>query len=378
MTSIKALLLAGGVGLMAATSVAAESYRMAHFQPEGETTVRTAKWFAEALNEATDGEIAFELFSGGVLLPAKSSLQGIGDGVAQEGFHTSGYTPSELPLSNALSGSGYIVSDPTALGAAYADWVANDPEGQAEFAEHNVVPFGGFSTPGYPAICNTSEPITELDQLQGLKIRFPGGLTSKLAQDLSVIPVNIPATEIYQALQTGQIDCAGILAAWLNIDNSLDEVSNSVTLLNWEGSFNSPVQLYNKDFWQSLTDEQRGTIMELVAQAHARLQIDFLSSDEKALATSEEKGHAIVEPGESIQNAVQEWVDNGLGGRNELVKDVYGVEDPEALVASFQPYLDKWAGLIEGMEDPGNEEELTKVLYDNLYGQLDPATYGMD
>ncbi|EAU48694.1 hypothetical protein R2601_03938 [Salipiger bermudensis HTCC2601] len=30
------------------------------------------------------------------------------------------------------------------------------------------------------------------------------------------------------------------------------------------------------------------------------------------------------------------------------------------------------------MEDPGNEEELTKVLYDNLYGQLDPATYGMD
>ena len=378
MTSIKALLLAGGVGLMAATSVAAESYRMAHFQPEGETTVRTAKWFAEALNEATNGEIAFELFSGGVLLPAKSSLQGIGDGVAQEGFHTSGYTPSELPLSNALSGSGYIVSDPTALGAAYADWVANDPEGQAEFAEHNVVPFGGFSTPGYPAICNTSEPITELDQLQGLKIRFPGGLTSKLAQDLGVIPVNIPATEIYQALQTGQIDCAGILAAWLNIDNSLDEVSKSVTLLGWEGSFNSPLQLFNKDFWQSLTDDQRAEIIKLAARAHAKAQIDFNSSNQKALDTTASKGHPVVEPDESIQNAVQEWIDNGLGDRAAVARDAYGVEDPEALFASFEPYIEKWRELISNMDDPLDEDELTQVFYDNLYGELDPAEYGMN
>ena len=69
MTSIKALLLAGGVGLMAATSVAAESYRMAHFQPEGETTVRTAKWFAEALNEPFTGVHAQASASDKVKLP---------------------------------------------------------------------------------------------------------------------------------------------------------------------------------------------------------------------------------------------------------------------------------------------------------------------
>ena len=382
MRTMKALLLAGSLGALAATGAVtgaqAETYRISHYQSDGETTVRVAKWFAEEIEKATDGEIAFEVFTGGVLLPAKATLQGIGDGVVQEGFHTSGYTPSELPLSNALSGFGYIEPDPTTVGAAFADWAINDPAGNGQYAEHNVVPFGGLSTPTYPAICNTDEPVTTLEDLQGLKIRFPGGMTSKLAQDLGVIPVNIPAPEIYQALQTGQIDCAGILAAWLNIDNSLDEVSKSVTLLGWEGSFNSPLQLFNKDFWQSLTDDQRAEIIKLAARAHAKAQIDFNSSNQKALDTTASKGHPVVEPDESIQNAVQEWIDNGLGDRAAVARDAYGVEDPEALFASFEPYIEKWRELISNMDDPLDEDELTQVFYDNLYGELDPAEYGMN
>ena len=86
-----------------------------------------------------------------------------------------------------------------------------------------------------------------------------------------------------------------------------------MTLLGWEGSFNSPLQLFNKDFWQSLTDDQRAEIIKLAARAHAKAQIDFNSSNQKALDTTASKGHPVVEPNESIQNAVQEWIDNGLG-----------------------------------------------------------------
>ena len=86
----------------------------------------------------------------------------------------------------------------------------------------------------------------------------------------------------------------------------------------------------------------------------------------------------MVEPDESIQNAVQEWIDNGLGDRAAVARDAYGVEDPEALFASFEPYIEKWRELISNMDDPLDEDELTQVFYDNLYGELDPAEYGMN
>jgi len=133
---------------------------------------------------------------------------------------------------NSLAGFGFVEPDPVTIGAAVADWLMHDPAAQKEWLDHNVVAFGGFSTPSYPIICNTAEPVTSLKQLKGLKIRWPGGVNAKLTEDLGGVPVNIPGAEIYQALQTGQIDCAGVPATWLNIDNSLDEVSKSTTLVN--------------------------------------------------------------------------------------------------------------------------------------------------
>jgi len=302
----------------------------------------------------------------------------VGDGVAQEGFHTSGLTPSELPLSNALAGSGFIETDPTAIAAAFADWVMHDPAGYREYRDHNVVPLGAFSTPAYGIHCNTSEPITTLDQLKGLKIRWPGGMASKLTQDLGGIPVNIPAVEIYQALQTGQIDCAGILAVWLNVDNKLEEVTSSSTLLNWEGSFNSPVHVFNADFWKGLTAEQRKIVMDLAARSQAKIQINFNTANQKAYDDAVANGHQVVEPDEAVHAAVAEWVAAGLGGRTDIARDAYGVQDPEALYASFEPYMEKWGALIRGMADPNDEEELTRLFLDNMYNDLDPATYGME
>lgn len=377
MKFLKSLVAAGGFCLVLAGGASAETYRIAHFQPDSDSTVITVRWFADQMAKETDGRIEFEVFSGSVLFPAKAHLQAVGDGVVQEGFHNAGYTPSELPLSNALSSYGFIEPDPTTIGAAFADWVMHDPAGQEEYFSHNVVPIGGFSTPSYPIICNTSEPITEIDQMKGLKIRFPGGANAKLTQDLGGVAVNIPAGEIYQALQSGAIDCAGILASWLNIDNSLDEVSQSTTLMDWTGAYTSPLQLYNRDFWSGLSTEDRALIFKLAARAQAKLQIRFNTDNQKALDASAAKGHPVVEPGESIQKAVAEWVDNGVGDMAGVAKDTYGVEDPEALFESFHPYVEKWRGLVDGMKDPNDEDELTQLLLDNMFNDLDPATYGV-
>lgn len=377
MKRYKRLLLACAAVIAVTGSASAKDYRWSQWQPDNESTVIANRWFLDELKKQTKGEISFEVFSGGVLMPPRSHLQGIGDGVVQGGQVTGGYTPSDLPLTNALTGFGFIEPDPTAIGAAYADWAMHDPAGNKEWTSKNIVPLAGFSTPTYPIICNTAEPVRTLDQFKGKKIRWPGGASAKMTQDLGAVAVNIPAPEIYQALQTKQVDCAGILAGYLNIDAKLEEVSKSTTLIKAGGSFISPQIAFNSGFWKGLTDEQRSTIFKLAARTHAKLQIFYTAADEKALKTAQSHGHIVVEPEASLRHAIDKWVADGVGDMAGVAKTTYGVKDPDALFASFRPYVKKWHDLVAKMKDKNDEEELTKVLYDNMFADLNPATYGI-
>ncbi len=378
MKKLTSMLMAGGFTAALATTAMAESYRLTTYAPPNEAASIHQTWLADTLREKTNGAIDFEIFYASTLVPAKEQMKAIGNGVAHAGFQAMGYIPSDAPLNNALTAYGFIETNPTAIAMAFADWSMHDAGALSQYDKAGVVPFGGFSTPTYPFICNTDEPITSLEQFQGLKVRFPGGANAKLTQDLGGVPVNIPGTEIYQALQTGAIDCAGILAAWLNIDNSLEEVSKSVTLANWTGSYNSPFHLANKSFWQGLTDEQRALYMETTARGTAKMQIFFNENDIKAIEMAKANGHAIVEPDAEFKAAVQAWVDNGVGDMAGVARDTYGIDDPEAFFATFDPYVEKWGKLVRAMDNVNDEDALTQLILDNMMNDLDPAVYGMN
>jgi TRAP-type C4-dicarboxylate transport system substrate-binding protein len=373
----KPLLLACAAVIAVTTGASAKDYRWSQWQPDNESTVVVNRWFVQELAKATKGEITFQIFSGGVLMPPRAHLRGIGDGVAQGGQITGGYTPSDLPLSNALSGFGFIEPDATIIGAAYADWAMHDPAGNKEWTSKNIVPLGGFATPPYPIICNTSQPVRTLADFKGKKIRWPGGAPAKMTQDLGAVPVNIPAPDIYQALQTKQVDCAGILAGYLNIDAKLDEVSKFTTLINAGGSFISPQIALNKDFWKSLTNEQRSIFFQLAARASAKVQILWNVNDEKALKAAQAKGHQVVQPDASLRGAIDKWIADGVGDMAGVARTTYNVKDPEALFASFRSYVKKWQDIVAKMKNKNDEEELTKVFYDNMFANLNPATYGI-
>ena len=170
--NLRSLLLAGGMTL-AATAATAETYRLTTYAPPTEGASIHNTFIAEQVCEKTGGEVCFEIFYASSLVPAAGQMKGIGDGVAHAGFQAMGYVPSDAPLNNALTAYGFIEQNPTAIAMAFADWGMHDPAALEQYKKNNVVPFGGFSTPTYPFICNTSEPITSLDQFQGLKVPLP-------------------------------------------------------------------------------------------------------------------------------------------------------------------------------------------------------------
>lgn len=108
---------------------------------------------------------------------------------------------------------------------------------------------------------------------------------------------------------------------WLNIDNTLDEIVRSVTLLEWTGSYNSPIHLYNKDWWQGLTTEQRQILIGLAGEAAAKIRFRFTVLTEKAYSDAGAKGVTIVEPDASITEKVAEWVEAGVGDMAGIAKN---------------------------------------------------------
>lgn len=369
--SLAALVLASAPAL-------AQDPRAASYLPDNNIQTKHAFVnFIPRLAEATGGEVEFVSLTGGVLLPAKSILMGVGGGVAQMGFHSTNYTPSELPVAYSVSGVGFENPDPYVLGFAFADWVMHETVVYDDFRRNGVIPIGGFSTPRYLLICNTPEPIQSPDDIRGKKIRFPGGQAAKLADHLRLTPVSIPAPEMYQALQNGQVDCAGIFATYLDIDMQLHEVARSVTDLQLPPVFFDAMQVYNADFWQGLTPEQRKAVFDEAARSMAEMTVDFATTTEASFAFAAEQDIPIVTPDAELAASINEWIAAGAG---DMVGEArrLGVEDPEAVLASFRAYVEKWDGLMDGVSDPNDADELTALLKAEIFDTLDPATYGAE
>jgi len=379
MKALHVLLLAGTATLVTAGIGLAEEFRASTWLPATDIHSRYAiGWYAEKVAEDTDKEITFQTFYGGALLPATSTLKGTGDGVAHLGFVTSANVTADLPVANALSAFQFIELDPIVLGMAYADYIMNDPVGYKDWRQHGVVPVGGFGNAPTTFHCRSATPPTSMDDLKGLRVRFPGGVITQFARDLGMIPVTMPAGEKYQASQTGQVDCASIYPTFLNIDNSLGEVTRSTLLINIGTNFIQPSHVFNAEFWRNRTTDQRQILLNEAARAMAKMEVDYLGSQATAIEMAKATGHVFAEPDQSIKDAIDQWVANGVGGMADEARNTYGIEDPEVLFASFQNYIDKWKPIVSNLNDRLDEEELTQMILTHLIAPVDAATYGMD
>ena len=111
--------------------VSAQQMLSTWLEPNHIITLEAHQGWANLVKEATNGDIDFEVFVGGALIPAKSTMQGTADGLAQVGFHTATYTPSDLPVSNALADMGFETPDSYVMSLAFGDFMMNDAEARA-------------------------------------------------------------------------------------------------------------------------------------------------------------------------------------------------------------------------------------------------------
>lgn len=330
--------------------------------------------WGEKVEEASGGALKPEVYTGTVLLAPRATLQGIRDNVVQVGSHPAVYTPSEMPVAMAVQELGFNFDDALAVLLAVTDWSMTNQTQLDEWKTNEIVYLGGYATPPYLLFCR--EPVTNLEEIKGKRLRTAGSTVSQWVEEVGGIPVNVPSSEMYSGLDRGTLDCATNAGSDL-IDRSLWEVAPHTTVLSTGMYYSGPKWGYNTDFWASLSPEERKTLMDVTADAVARLGVNYTKRANDALKEAAEKGNTIHEPAEDLMASVEAFREKSLADVYKAAEEKYGLTNGQEVVDDFRAAVDRWTTLLEGI-DRTDEAAVAELVKTEIYDKLDPETYGVN
>jgi len=329
--------------------------------------------YAKRVAEQTGNGVKFDVHSGGVLLPARTALSGITNGVAQYGHVTGAYVPADLRYDNVLNDLAFVADDPLAAAIAVTEVKLTNELLQKEYKDNKVVFGSSYSMTNYYVICRNE--VTTPDALKSKRIRTGSTAQIQWTQTMDAVPVSVPATEIYTGLQRGNIDCALGDASFLTTSFKLQEVAKHVTLVS-VGTHTSGGEFFQQKFWKERSPEERKTLMSELAYAIAELQVEWDKEAKDALEEAKANGVTLHQPSSALQDAVSKFQDEFVASLPKQSMESRKVQDPTAIIEQYLEAEQKWKDLLKNV-DRTDKAALAAMIREQLYDRLDYETYGL-
>lgn len=368
--SAASLLAVATVGLGAA----ADTYQASTWlEPSHILTKDAYVPYLADIKAATDGAVDFELYTSGALVPAQTTLSGVGDGVAQLGLVAAAYTPSELPLSGMINDLAFTATDSLATSLALTQLAMTNQRFIDEYGQHGTVVLGAYSTPTYLFACMSD--ITSTDNIRGKKIRTAGTAQNEWISSLGAVPVSVPSTDIYSGLERGSIDCT--LGDATNLENGpkFGEVTRTVTLLD-QGTSLGITYVYNKNFWNDIGPEARRQILDVTARGIATQQIGYETAADKALEQAEATGTKVNEPQQSLLDTLETFRQTVASTYPEFTQTTYNVADPSDIATQYQELEQKWIDLLAGI-DRSDVDAVAELIHAEIFAKIDENSHAL-
>lgn len=290
--------------------------------------------WADRVMESSGGKIEIQHFPSMQLggTPPQLIDQAI-DGVADIIWTVAGYTPGRFPRAEVFE-LPFTMTDAGDMSAAY--WaLAEEQMMDQDFADFKVL---GVWVHG-PGVIHSADPIETPDDLNGVKLRAPTRLTTKLFGNLGATTVGMPVPAIPESLSKGVID--GAVIPW--------EVTGALKvpeLVENHTEFEGPaiytttfIFAMNKASYDALPDDLKKAIddnsgAEFSRMAGAQMQADDGPSREAAL----DAGNNVIT---ITEDTVGPWRDAAAATTTEWIAEMNekGI-DGDALIARAAELLD--------------------------------------
>lgn len=243
-----------------AGAVAAESWDMPMAYSATNYHSEHGVMFAEKVKEATDGAIDITVHAGGSLFGGGDIKRAIQTGQVPIGERLMSAHANE----DALFGWDNLPF----VATTYADntklWEAAKDTVNAALAEQNLVALYTCPWPGQGFYFN--QEVTSSADIGGLKFRSYNAATAEIAEDLGMIPVQVEAAELSQALATGVAE-AFISSGSTGYDRKVwEHLSHYYKVNAW---LPRNYVMINKGVWDGLDADTQAAIQSAADEAGA-------------------------------------------------------------------------------------------------------------
>lgn len=220
--------------------------------------------FKKDLEEKSKGRIRVTIHPGGALAPAPAHYENVVAGAFDIGWTLQGYTPGRFPLS-AIVEMPFLWSSAQEATRVFWQLFEDMPALQNEYRDVKVL---ATWTHDLGQLYTTAKPVRTLEDLRGLKIRAPGPVQTTMLRALGAVPLNMPASEMYDALERGVVD--GLVTGLSAIKGyRLEQLVKHATLAKFYVA--SMIVAMNQQSYKKLSSEDRALVDSLTGRRMAML-----------------------------------------------------------------------------------------------------------
>jgi TRAP-type C4-dicarboxylate transport system substrate-binding protein len=258
--------------------------------------------WTKRVEEASGGRLKFELYPAMQLGGAPADLYDQArDGVVDLIWTVLGYTPGRFPKSEVFE-LPFMVSKGESTSVAFQQFV--EANSMDEFAGVKLL---CVHTHG-PGLFHTKDPVTKLEDLQGMKIRGGSRIINDMLTRLGAEPVGMPVPQVPEALSTGVI--TGTTIPW-EVTPSLKVAELVKNHTGFSGTHGLYTQTFaftmNQDRYNSLPDDLKALIDQNSGVETARaFGATMDAGDAAGLKIAQDLGNNIVTLDEA---ETQRWKD---------------------------------------------------------------------
>ena len=241
---------------------------------------------AEDIKQMTGGRVEIRLLPAGAVVGANQTLeavrQGVIDGHINYPFNWTGIEPGFAPMGD-LSGA-YFDAE-VAFGFYYHDvGLTLLREMYSKYNIHVI----GIDTGGAESL-PSRKPIRRLEDLKGMRIRVPAGISAKILQELGATPVTLPFSEVFDALDKGAVDAADAGALSFNMSVGLHKNAKFAVYPGFHSTSIGDFSV-STEKWNSLTPELKRILEVATQNAVARYNQLLTIADLEAKKKAKEIG----------------------------------------------------------------------------------------
>lgn len=335
--------------------------------PSAHVTVKNAlEPFFAGVVEVTNGDVKFIPHYGGSVAKHKGILTAARDGLIDVGFLADFYAPQEMPTSNFLSSLAIYGNDSRVMSGAINEMqLLHCPNCKKDLEAFNLVLLNMQSLPAYYLMCK--DKVASVADIKGKRVKV-GGPWARMIALWGGVPVNLPITDTYEALERGQIDCTVANIPFLKAYSLWDAAK--YVLDQPLGAYFGAATVANADVWKSLKPASRQAIEGLFPKYVTDSTYAYYD-DEQAVrkAAIAEHGVTFIRPAEDMKDAIATAKEHARAEGLAQAKRRH-VEDGNEQIDTFLSLVKKWEGIVERVGE--DRKAYAEALKTEVFSKVNP------